>query len=331
MNYLRLLLITVFCSFWSCAPSTPYTRLKGNAFGSYYSIVYRSSEDYRKDIETLLSDYSKAVSRYDSSSELSEFNRRGRITFRSPYLKGLFGKYREIHRVTDRALEPTIMPLVKAWAINTPNAQVVDSTEVDSLLFYVDFEAINVSKDQLVTTKKGQTLDLNAIGEGYGIDLLTDFFIKKGIKNFKIEIGGEMRCHGKNPEGKTWNIGIENPVSSIGAPSSLFATVKLDNCALSTSGSYRQYFTDSLGRKYTHIIDPKTGFPVRHHLLSVSIKAKDGATADGVATACMVMGKEKAIQLIERLPEVEGFLMYEEDGKVVNWQSEGFGVTLVSQ
>lgn len=322
MKHWRLLIIILLASCKN--QESRYTRLEGGAFGTYYSIHYKCNQDYRSEIENLLNKYSKAVSKYDPQSEVSDFNRTGKVVFRSPYLKGLFKKAKEIYEVSNGALDPTLMPLIEAWGFGTANPAHLDSAEVDSLLQWVDFESVILTDSTLENSKAGVTLDLNAVGEGYGIDLVGEWLIEKGIMDFKVEIGGEVLCYGVNADGEPWKIGIENPEYDEKGGHRLYAIISLENEALGTSGSYRHFQIDSLGHKHPHILDPRTGYPVQHHLISVTVKAKDCVTADGVATACMVMGEKKGREMIESLPGVDAFFIYDEHGKLAYWQSEGF-------
>ena len=324
MRYLFLFAVALLLI--SCSnKNDQYTRLNGEVFGTYYSIHYKSDQDYQNEIEGLLDEYAKGVSKYDPTSEVSDFNQNGKVNFRSPYMKALFHKAKELYQVSDGALDPTLMPMIEAWGFGTDNPSNPDSAQVDSLLQWVDFNSIISTDRTLENSKLGVTLDLNAVGEGYGIDLVGEWLMAKGIVDFKVEIGGEVLCRGLNGEGKPWKIGIENPEYDEKGGNSLYAVVALKNEAVGTSGSYRHFRVDSLGNKHPHILDPRTGYPVEHNLLSVTIKANDCVTADGLATACMVLGEVKGKEMIEKLPEVEAFFIYDSLGKLSYWQSEGFG------
>lgn len=321
-----LFLVTVALLLISCSnKNDQYTQLNGEVFGTYYSIHYQSDQDYRSEIEGRLNEYAKGVSKYDPTSEVSDFNQNGKVHFRSPYLKALFQKAKKLYQVSNGALDPTLMPLIEAWGFGTADPSNPDSAQVDSLLQWVDFNSIIFTDSTLENSKPGVTLDINAVGEGYGIDLVGEWLKSKGIVDFKVEIGGEVLCHGLNADGNPWKIGIENPEYDEKGGNRLYAVITLKNEAMATSGSYRHFRLDSLGLKHPHILDPKTGYPVGHHLLSVTVKANDCATADGLATACMVLGEVKGKKLIETLPEVEAFFIYDSLGKLNYWQSEGFG------
>lgn len=292
--------------------------------GTYYSIVYSSEENFQHEIDSILIDYSAAANSYDPSSEISAFNKTGKITYRSPYLFAMLTKAEAINDATTGAFDPTLMPLINAWGFGFSNRSEMDSAKVDSLLNLVSFSNIRFDEREAVALKKGVMLDLSALGEGFGIDLIGGFLSKKGIENYKIEIGGEMLCKGLSPSERSWRIGIENPDYALSGEDRLMTVVALKNEALSTSGSYRKYFVDSTGTRQPHIISPKTGYPVQHGLLSASVKAKDCTTADAFATSCMVLGLEKAKELIESRDDLEAYFIYDRQGKLETWKSDGF-------
>ncbi|WP_192346028.1 FAD:protein FMN transferase [Algoriphagus sp. Y33] len=325
IRYFPLLLL------FSCdSPRSQFTELQGDVFGTYYSIHYKATEDHRAAIENLLDVYGKAVSKYEPESELSEFNQTGKVIFRSPYLKDLIVSAKHFNGLSNGALNPTLMPLIEAWGFGSSDPQKLDSAAVDSLLKFTDFSAIIPNDSMLTTLKDGVTLDLNFLGEGYGIDMIGDFLEKEGIKDFKVEIGGEVLCKGLSPKGISWKIGIENPISKKGAADHLYAIIALQDEALGSSGSYRHFILDSLGRRQSHLLDPRTGYPIQHHLISATVKAQDCLTADALATACMIMGEEEGKLMIENLEGVEALFVYLDNGITSYWQSEGFNAEVLN-
>lgn len=320
-----ILLLGVFVYiYFQTSQKQPYTELKGITMGTYYSIVYGSKENFQHEIDSILVHYSAAANSYDPSSEISEFNKTGKIVYKSPYLFAMLTKARKVNHVTQGAFEPTLMPLINAWGFGFSNRMEMDSAKVDSLLSLVSFSYVRFDENKAVALKEGVMLDLSALGEGFGIDLIGGFLDKKGIENYKVEIGGEMLCKGLSPSDRLWRIGIENPKYASSGENRLMTIVELKNEALSTSGSYRKYFVDSTGRKQPHIISPITGYPVQHGLLSATIKAKDCVTADAFATSCMVLGLDKAKKLIKRRDDLEAYFIYNREGKLETWKSDGF-------
>ncbi|MCH7859882.1 MAG: FAD:protein FMN transferase [Candidatus Marinimicrobia bacterium] len=194
---------------------------------------------------------------------------------------------------TDGAFDPTVAPLVNAWGFGfTEGASDVDSAMIDSILNYVNYKLVRLENHKIAKDKPGVMLDFNAIAQGYTVDVLADFLESKGIDNYLIELGGELKARGKNQDEKWWKIGIDKPVENINERE-IEAVIELKNKALATSGSYRKFYVKD-GIKYSHTIDPKTGYPVNHSLLSATVLANDCMTADAYATAFMVIGIEKA-------------------------------------
>ncbi len=195
---------------------------------------------------------------------------------------------------------------------------------MDSLLQVVGYQKVNLEEGKLLRESPQINIDFNAIAQGYTVDVLADFLKAHGIKNYLVEVGGEVRAQGRNERGEIWRIGIDKPISSAQADRALQAVVALDNKSLATSGSYRK-FIERDGRKYSHAINPHTGFPITHSLLSISVLANDCMTADAYATAFLVMGLEKAIPLARQ----QGLELYgitaEPDGSLRVYQSAGFG------
>jgi FAD:protein FMN transferase len=297
-----------------------YLSLSGKTMGTYYAIEYNGKTNFKEEIDSLLDGFIKAASTYDSTSEISEFNRKGYLTFRSGHLYKMLTIARAIHEQTNGTFEPTLMPLSSAYAQSRP--ALISNDKRDSLLTRVSFSYIAFDHQRMYATKAGVQIDLNAMGEGYAIDMLAGFLESKGIQDYKVEIGGEMKCKGRNTRNTSWRIGIENPALP-DSPDKLLKTVVLTDEAISTSGSYRKFFTDKNGRRRSHILDPRSGDPVDNAMLSATVKSKTAVVADAMATACMVLGKDAAIEVIQNAG-LEAFISYEKDGNVLTWHSKGF-------
>jgi thiamine biosynthesis lipoprotein len=311
-----LLLLT----FWSCREEG-YITLPGKTMGTYYSIQYKSEGNFKKEIDSLLQEFISAASTYDSLSELSEFNRRGIVYFRTRHLYRMLTIAKTIHKKTHGAFEPTLMPLINLHGFGYVKKVSFPVSSIDSLLELVSFDHVMFDSIKMTTLKKGVQIDLSAMGEGFAIDLIAEFLEKNHVRNYKVEIGGEMKCAGKNSRDENWLIGIEHPASD--NQGRILNTVTLQNEAISTSGSYRKFYLDDEGRKHSHIIDPKTGRPVQNNVLSVTVIAKKAVIADAIATACMVMGLDDAVDFIES-SEIEGMITYEHEGQIQYWHSKEF-------
>jgi FAD:protein FMN transferase len=308
-----LLFLVVACN------SDHYVSLSGKTMGTYYSIVYRSRSNYQQEIDSILREFISAASTYDSTSEISHFNRHGEIVFRTPHLFAMMKIAKTIHRDTRGAFEPTLMPLITAHGFGGKKARFPSPQTIDSLLSLVSFEYIEFDSLKMKSRKRGVQLDLSAMGEGYVIDLISDFLESRGVHDYKVEIGGEMKSKGLSPKQMPWLIGIENPEAN----GEIMRNVMLDNEAISTSGNYRKFYTDSTGKHLSHIIDPKSGTPIQNTLLSVTIKNEKAVLADAFATASMAMGLDSAKAFVSRM-RLDALITYTKNKEVLLWHSAGF-------
>jgi thiamine biosynthesis lipoprotein len=320
MMKLTCILSVLMVMFLSCQKED-YITLSGKTMGTYYSIQYKSAKNYEKKIDSLLEEFISAASTYDSLSELSEFNREGVVHFRTPHLYRMLTIAKTIHKDTHGAFEPTLMPLINLHGFGYVKKVSFPESSIDSLLKLVSFKHITFDSIKMTSLKKGVQIDLSAMGEGFAIDLIAEFLERNNVTDYKVEIGGELKCKGKNPNNESWLIGIEDPAS--GGQGKILKTVRLKNEAISTSGSYRKFYIDDKGRKHSHIMDPGTGKPVQNNIVSVTIIASRAVTADATATACMVMGLNAAINFVET-SDMKGMITYERNGNIHYWHSSGF-------
>lgn len=311
--YTLILLASVF-AVWMYRKNTSQEPLKmeGNTMGTTYHITYFDSKNrnFKTSIDSLLLLVNKSINTYDSSSEVSRFNKSSEgVAVTLPYLIPPLKKAAEIFKASNGAFDPTVMPLVNAWGFGPGKVFKMDKARVDSLKDFVGFEKIKIQEDSVIKFDTRTQLDFGGIGQGYGADVIADFLKSKGINNMLVELGGEGMACGKNLKtNKPWEIGILDPNST---RENLFfkAYVLLENKSFTTSGNYFNYKIVD-GKKFSHTIDPETGFPVQREILSASVFAKDAATADGWATAFMVMGHEKAIKILKQNDELDAFLIF---------------------
>ncbi len=297
---------------------SPDFAFQGKTMGTTYSVKYHdpAKKGHQKAIDSLLVAVNQDLSTYIEDSHISIFNKKETRTQKgTPHFDKVFMKAKEIYQKTDGAFDPTVMPLVNYWGFGyTPKKAVteVDETKVKDLMKSVGFDKIVAPKFGVYAKlEEGIQLDFSAIAKGYGVDVIADFLEEKGIENYMVEIGGEVRTKGKNPRGDWWLMGINTP-SEDASTRDLQAKVQLKNKALATSGNYRN-FHEVDGKKYAHTINPKTGFPEANTLLSASIFANDCMTADAYATACMVMGIDRAFELVKTYADLEGYFIYIDD------------------
>jgi thiamine biosynthesis lipoprotein len=264
------------------------------------------------------------MSLWDSTSVISGFNANRSYVRADPHFTTVFRRAQEVAADTEGYFDPTVGPLVKAWGFSYKKGlPQPDSARVDSLLRWVGYQRTRLEEGRLLKDISGIEIDFNAIAQGYTVDVIAGFFKSKGIKNYLVEVGGEVRAEGENERGETWHIGIDKPTDKGEAGRPLQTVVPLSGRALATSGSYRK-FVERDGRRYSHAIDPHTGYPITHRLLSISVIADDCMTADAYATAFLVMGLEKALP-IAKARNLELYGIYEGDeGTLQTYSTPGF-------
>jgi thiamine biosynthesis lipoprotein len=325
MNHKSIFFCLVFViTFYSCKNQEQgFSSFSGFAQGTTYSVVFENSgkiglTDLREEVEKILLDFDMSLSLYKDSSVLSRINRNENVKPDSFFIEA-FNKSKEISAMTDGAFDLTVGPLVKAWGFGPDEKKSFNESRLDSLLNLIGMGKVEMRNGELRKSDPRISLDFNAIAQGYSVDILYRYLSSLGLKSFLVEIGGEVRVKG-DKGGVLWRIGIDRPADNNMSPGEdLQAIVSLKDRALATSGNYRKFYVEN-GIKYSHTIDPRTGYPARNQLLSATIVADDCATADGIATACMVMGKERTIDFLNLHHEFDAFLVYSDDqGNFRTW------------
>lgn len=300
--------------------------ITGKTMGTTYHVTYfdKRGRDFKTSVDSLLAVVNKSISNYDPTSEVSRFNTsRVGFKFDLPYLRAPLMKAGEIYHLSGGAFDPTVMPLVNAWGFGPAKPIYPDSAQVDSIRTFVGFDKVRITSDSLIKKDPNVQLDFGGIGQGYGADIIAAWLKSKGIVNMLVELGGEGMAIGRNlKSNKPWSIGILDPNSTY--ENQFFkAYIPLTNKSFTTSGNYFNY-REIDGKKYSHTIDPGTGYPARHAILSASVFTSDAITADVWATAFMVMGHEKAIELLKKHPELDALLIYSStDGKMLTYITPG--------
>ncbi|MEN8225486.1 MAG: FAD:protein FMN transferase [Bacteroidota bacterium] len=318
---LIILLIT------SCTPHQMHTKINfsGMAQGTYYTITYFDHLDrnFQPQIDSLLDAFDMSVSIWEPASIISRINRGEEgvscdSTFIQTYLKA-----RTVAEESNGAFDYTVGPLVNAWGFGFKDRQMVDQDLIDSLRHLIDYKYVKLEGDRIVMEKKGIQFDFNAVAQGYSVDLLGEFLSSKGIMNYLIDVGGEILAEGEKPGKGAWVVGIEKPSEDELSERRLETTLELRNRALATSGNYRKYYEEN-GVRYSHTIDPHTGYPVTHTLLSVSVLARDCGTADAWATAFMVMGLKKGKEILKTNKDLDAYFIYSgTHGPLETYYTEG--------
>ena len=285
-------------------------RIDGLAQGTFYSIVYLSENgiNYKHEIDSLLQMIDKSVSLWDTNSILYRVNNNEEVPLDSIFLDN-FQKSQYLSRLTGGAFDITVGSLVNAWGFGNTSPSNPDTKQIDSLLRLTGYEKVWLENGFLKKQLPNIRIDFNAIAQGFTSDFIATFLESKNIGNFIVNIGGEVIAKGYKEGKQPWVCGIETPAKDSVAPIALQAKVKLKNKALVTSGSYRKYRMVD-GAKISHSIDPRTGYPVKHRLLSATVLADEAWEADGLATAFMVMGLDSAKIFLKKHPNYEAFFVF---------------------
>lgn len=281
---------------------------EGTIFGTLYHAKYLYDKDLKAELEAELAKVDASLSMFNPQSTISKINR-GETDEVDEMLSEVLELSFTIYKATNGAFDPTVAPLVNAWGFGFKSGQMPDSTQVDSLLSLVGLSHIHLDGNKLTKDNPLSILDFSAIAKGYGVDKAAQVLRDKGIKDFMIEIGGEIVTEGANEKGEPWRIGINKPDDdSTSTNTELQDVIELSGKAIATSGNYRNYYIKD-GRKIAHTINPKTGYPAQKDILSSTVIAPTCAEADAFATAFMVLGTEGAKQVLEKQPQLETYFI----------------------
>ncbi len=300
--------------------ASPLVVFQGQTMGTTYSVKYTDEQqrNFKQGVDSLLEVFNQSLNHYLPDSEISQFNKEDTFYFKLPYFYPVLQGSKAVYEQTEGAFDPTVAPLVNAWGFGPDTTQVPSQTKVDSLLQYIGFDKIKFTDTYVAKAQHGVQLNFSAIAKGYGVDVVANYLVEKGIQDMMVEIGGEVVARGVNAQGDVWRIGINNPEK----PGRLTAAIALQNRAIATSGDYLNFYEKD-GKRYAHTLNPKTGYPVEHTALSVSVIADDCMTADGYATAFMVLGLEKAKQILAKNPSLDAYIIYDDNGEDRTFMTEG--------
>lgn len=322
-----ILKIALFLSLTlSCSPRDRYITITGFAQGGTYAVklnlngkdgmVRTQPEEIRDSIDAILSHIDNSISGYNKKSLLSRFNA-GESIVPDSIFTDIHAEAVRIFHETGGVVDVASGPLFDLWGFGFKSGEFPSDEEVAAVMKSCGME-------RMLETGEGR-LNYNAIAQGYSCDLIADYLYSIGVKDMMVDIG-EIFCDGRNPYGQPWSLGIDRPVdgnNELGADMQGIFRAPEGPHGIVTSGNYRKYYVRD-GKKYAHSIDPRTGYPVTHNLLSATIVAADALTADAYATYCMVVGLEESIKLLESRRDLEGCLIYDQDGAFKTWCSENF-------
>ena len=325
-----VLVATGLLALAGCGPSAPLQRLQyqGGALGTSYSIILytEGTRDFSRQIDSVFAAMNHSMSTYLPDSDISRINRGDSTLVVDDMFREVFEASRNIWEASGGYFDPTVGVLVDAWGFGPGAALEMDSLRVDSLLAYVGFEKVSLGADNRIRKALPQVrLDFNAIAKGYSIDRLALLFDQAGIAHYLIEVGGEVRARGGNPEKKQpWRIGIDDPQVTDGR--AIKRVIALEDRSMASSGNYRKFRIDpETGAKFVHTIDPLTGFTRSSNILAASVLAPTCMAADGYATTFMAMDLEASQKLLAEHDELEAYIIYlDADGTVREFMTPGF-------
>lgn len=301
--------------------SMPYQKSSDFIFGTTYHITYQCDSDLTQSIKAELLKVDASLSPFNKESVITAINENKDIS-PDEMFKEVFSLAMDISKETDGAFDITVAPLVNAWGFGFKNGSQPSHHQVDSLLQLVGYKKVSMADGKVKKQDPRIMLDCSAIAKGYGTDRVARLLRNRGVQNYMVEIGGEVVTSGVNPERLPWKIGVTKPTDdSLNTGHELQTILNLTDKAMATSGNYRNFYYKG-GKKFAHTIDPKTGYPVQHSILSATVIAKSCAVADAYATSFMVMGLDKARQVLERHPELMAYFIYsDENGEMAVWFS----------
>jgi thiamine biosynthesis lipoprotein len=301
--------------------SLPYHQNAGMVFGTTYHITYQCDSDLHQGIRDELQKVDNSLSPFNEKSIITAINQNQDVVPNEMFLD-VFDKAMEISRETDGAFDITVAPLVNAWGFGFKNGSQPSRHQVDSLLRLVGYQKVSLVDGKVCKKDQRMMLDCSAIAKGYGSDVVARFLKSRGVRNYMVEIGGEIVSSGVNAQRLPWKIGVTKPTDdSLSEKGEIQSVLNVTDQAMATSGNYRNFYYKG-GKKYAHTIDPKTGYPVQHSLLSATVLAKDCATADAYATSFMVLGIEKAKEVLAKHPELMAYFIYSDStGHNAVWYS----------
>lgn len=299
-----------------------YQHDEGFIFGTIYHITYHSDNNLKKEIEAELKKVDLSLSPFNKTSVISKVNRNENPVI-DPMFKEVFLLAENISNETHGAFDITVAPLVNEWGFGFKKGVEPTRQVIDSLRNIVGYQKVKLTPKNYVQKQDPRImLDCSAIAKGYGCDVVARLLRKNGINDYMIEIGGEIVTRGFNQKQEPWRIGVNKPTDdSLNTSQELQTILNVTDIAMATSGNYRNFYYKN-GKKYAHTIDPKTGYPVQHNILSATVLAKNCATADAYATSFMVLGLEGAQKILQQHPELMAYLIYaDKDGKNQTWYS----------
>jgi thiamine biosynthesis lipoprotein len=306
----------------------PYQKCSGAIFGTVYNITYQYDQDIQRELEAEMHKVDNALSMFNEKSVISKINQGEHYIPKTPEGDMFLEVYQLAEKIsgdTGGAFDITVAPLVNAWGFGFKQGEMPTQHQVDSILQFVGYDKVSYFTERggrgLGKSDPRVMLDCSAIAKGYGVDVVARLLREKGVKNYIVEIGGEIATQGISEKRLPWKIGVTKPSDDAAEGGGELQTIinVTDKC-MATSGNYRNFYYKG-GKRYAHTIDPKTGHPVQHNILSATVLTDCCAKADAYATSFMVMGLDGAKKILEKHPDLMAYLIYDDDGKTAVWYS----------
>lgn len=300
-----------------------YFRNEGFIFGTQYVIQYQAEEDCHDAIKTALQEVDNSLSMFNAASVVSKINRNEDVTTDEDF-EAVYAIAHEVAELTQGAFDITVAPLVNAWGFGFKHKETITDALIDSLLPLVAYQQVTLLNHRITKADERMMLDMSAVAKGYACDKVANLLRKQGVHNLLVDIGGEVVAEGTNSRGEVWSVGITKPIDDVtGKTQELQEIIKTEKMCMATSGNYRNFYYEGAERR-SHTIDPRTGYPVQHNLLSATVTASSCGKADALATACMVLGAEEALRMIEATEDAECYLIVADGDENKVLKSKGF-------
>ena len=329
MNLKNFLLIFLLLSIASCTNKNKteqltYQENTGKIFNTYYKIKYECNRSLESEIQAELQKFDNSLNPFNKNTIITSVNQNNAVALDSFFIE-VFNKAMEVSQNSNGAFDITVAPLVNLWGFGFENVGNVNQQTIDSIMQFVGYEKITIENGNIVKSDSHVMLNMSAIAKGYAVDVVSRLLERHGIENYMVEIGGEIRMKGLNDKGKCWLIGLEKPIDdNTGLSAEIQTTLRICDKSIATSGNYRNYYIKD-GKKYSHTINPRTGYPSEQNILSTTVIADDCMTADAYATAFMVLGLDESLTLINTLPNIFAYFIYtDENDAVKSIFSDGF-------
>ncbi len=304
LNMVIVLTISVMVA--SCGPT--YQKNQGEVFGTFYSIQYQCDQDLHPMIRESLEAFDNSLSAFNPNSIIAKINRNEEVET-DEYFETMYAEAMQISELSQGAFDITVGPLVNLWGFGFQNKQEVTQDKIDSLLVLANYLGITLEDHHIYKRDPRIMLDAAALAKGYACDIIAAKLEEEGIHNYLVDIGGEVVAKGVNAKGEKWHIAITKPIDDpTGQVQETQDVLEVDHICMATSGNYRNYYVEN-GEKRSHTIDPRTGYPVHHNLLSATVIASSCMRADALATTCMVMGEDQAQELINSIDDAACYLL----------------------